>query len=310
MSVEAELARFAPDKDTLLTIGVFDGVHLGHKRLIAELVAQAGERDMRSGVVTFRRHPQEVLRPGAKIPFLTDLEERSRLLRNEGVEMVIPLSFTEEKSQLGAREFVGLLKRHLRMQGLVIGPDFALGRNREGGAEALRDLGQEMGFSLTVVSAKEVNGDVVSSTAVRQALAGGDVARVRKLLGHDFGLHGRVIAGAGRGVSLGFPTANLDFSLEQALPADGVYATWTYINGQAHEAMANVGQNPTFGDNQRAVEVFVVDYQGDLYGCDLKVDFVARLREEKKFDSVAELQKQMAEDVKKGKAILEAEVKN
>ena len=307
MSIEEELARLAPDKDMLLTIGVFDGVHLGHKCLISQLVAQARQQDLLSGVVTFRQHPQEVLQPQTKLPFLTDLVERSDLLRNEGVEVIIPLSFTVELARLSARQFLSLLKKYLRMRGLVIGPDFTLGRNREGNADTLRALGQEMNFSVTVVPAVIIDGEVVSSTAIRKALANGDMKKVHSLTGRPFNLHGRVVIGAGRGVALGFPTANLDIVLEQALPANGVYACWTYIDGQAYQSMTNIGQNPTFGDRKRAIEVYVVDYHGDLYGRELKLDIMERLRDEKKFSTVAELKEQMAEDVKHGKAILNSE---
>ncbi len=306
MSIEEELARVAPDKDMLLTIGVFDGVHLGHQYLISQLVAQARQQNLLSGVITFRHHPQ-VLQPETKLPFLTDLIERSDLLSNEGVKVIIPLTFTAESARLSTRQFLNLLKRYLRLRGLVIGPDFALGRNREGKADALRALGQEMDFSVTVVPAVIKDGEVVSSTTIRQALANGDIKRVRSLAGRPFNLHGRVVTGAGRGVALGFPTANLDIVSEQALPADGVYASWAYIDGRAYQSMANIGQNPTFGDRKRAVEVYVVDYQGDLYGRELKLNIMERLRDEKKFSTVAGLKKQMAEDVKHGKAILNSE---
>jgi len=307
MSIEEELARLSPDKDMLLAIGVFDGVHLGHKDLISQLVAQARQQDLLSGVVTFRQHPQEVLQPGTKLPFLTDLIERNYLLKDEGVEVIIPLTFTTESARLNARQFVGLLKKYLRLHGLIIGPDFALGRNREGNADTLRALGQEMNFSVMVVSAVMMNGEVVSSTAIRKALAEGDMKKVHSLAGRPFSLHGHVGTGAGRGVELGFPTANLDIAPEQALPADGVYACWAYIDGKVYQSMTNIGINPTFGGDKRAVEVYVVAYHGDLYGCELKIDIVERLRDEKKFKTVAELKRQVAEDVKRGKAILNSE---
>ena len=307
MVVEAELARFSPDKDMLLTIGVFDGVHLGHKDLISQLVAQARQQDLLSGVVTFRQHPQEVLQPQTRLPFLTDLTERSNLLKGEGVAVIIPLTFTAESAQLSARQFVDLLKKYLRMRGLVIGPDFALGRSREGNADTLCTLGKEMGFTVMVVPAVMINGEVVSSTAIRKALADGDMKKVRSLAGRPFSLHGQVVTGAGRGIALGFPTANLDIAPEQAVPADGVYATWAYIDGRTYPSLTNIGQNPTFNDRKRAAEVYVVDYQSDLYGHELKIDIVERLRDEKKFNTVAELKKQIAEDVKRGKAILNSE---
>jgi riboflavin kinase/FMN adenylyltransferase len=306
MLVEEELARLSPDKDTLITIGVFDGVHLGHKHLISQLVGRAEQENLLSAVVTFRQHPQQVLHPGTILPFLTDLAERERLLKNEGVDIIVPLAFTVETSRLSARDFISLLRKSLRMRGMVIGPDFALGRKREGNADALCAMGREMGFSVTVVPPVVIDGEVISSTAIRQALSNGDVHRVRRLAGRGFSLRGPVVAGAGRGVALGFPTANLGFGPEQALPADGVYASWVNINGEIFPAMTNIGTNPTFGDKRQAVEVYVVDYRGDLYGEEIQVEFVERLRGEKRFDNVEELKKQMAEDVKRGITLLSA----
>jgi len=305
MQVEKELAELSPNKDMLLTIGVFDGVHLGHQYLISQLTEHARQQNLLSGVVTFRQHPQNILSPQTKLPFLTDLTTRVELLKNEGVEAIITLSFTDELAQLSARQFVSLLKKYLRMRGMVIGPDFALGWNREGTANTLHALGQDMDFSVTVIPPMMVNGEMVSSTAVRQALADGDMKRVVSLIGHPFSLHGRVISGAGRGVGLGFPTANLDINSEQALPADGVYATRAFIDGKAYQAMTNIGQRPTFDGGERTVEVYVINYHGDLYQRKLKIDIIERLRGEKKFDTVEELKKQMTEDVKQGRAILD-----
>jgi riboflavin kinase/FMN adenylyltransferase len=163
-----------------------------------------------------------------------------------------------------------------------------------------------MGFSVTVVPAVILNGEVVSSTAIREALAKGDVEKVHRLTGRSFSLHGQVITGAGRGVALGFPTANLDIAPEQALPQDGVYATWAYIDGRVYQSMTNIGFNPTFGDRKRVVEIYIVDYRGDLYGRELKVEIMERLRAEKKFSTVEELKQQVAEDIKRGRAILDA----
>jgi len=310
MQVEEELVGLLPKKDMLLTIGVFDGVHLGHKYLLSQLAEHARRQDLLSGVVTFRQHPQEVLSPQTRLPFLTDLAERTNLLKNEGVEAIIPLSFTSEIAQLSARQFVSLLMRYLRMRGLVIGSDFTLGRNREGNIDSLRTLGQDMNFTVTVISLIMINGEVVSSTAIRNALANGDMKRVLNLAGHPFSLNGRVTSGAGRGLELGFPTANLDIVPEQALPADGVYATWAYIDGKAFKSMTNVGKRPTFGGSQRTVEVYVLDYHSDLYGCELRIDIMARLRSEGRFDTVDKLKKQITEDIEQGRAILNSRGRN
>ena len=310
MQVEEELVGLLPKKDMLLTIGVFDGVHLGHKYLLSQLAEHARQQDLLSGVVTFRQHPQEVLSPQTRLPFLTDLAERTNLLKNEGVEAIIPLSFTSEIAQLSARQFVSLLMRYLRMRGLVIGSDFTLGRNREGNIDSLRTLGQDMNFTVTVIPLIMIDGEVVSSTAIRNALANGDMKRVLNLAGRPFSLNGRVTSGAGRGLELGFPTANLDIVPEQALPADGVYATWAYIDGKAFKSMTNVGKRPTFGGSQRTVEVYVLDYHSDLYGCELRIDIMARLRSEGRFDTVDKLKKQITEDIEQGRAILNSRGRN
>ena len=310
MQIEKELAKLSPKKDMLLTIGVFDGVHLGHKHLISQLTERARQQDLLSGVVTFRQHPQDVLSPQTKLPFLTSLTQRTNLLKNEGVEAIITLSFTNELAQLSTRQFVSLLKKCLRMRGIVIGPDFALGRNREGSPNALRALGLDMNFSVTVIPPLTVNGEVASSTAIRKALADGDMKRVANLAGCSFSLHGRVITGSGRGLGLGFPTANLGIDSEQALPADGVYATWAYIDDKAYQSITNIGQRPTFGSSERTVEVYILNYHRDLYGLELGINIIERLRGEKMFDTVEELKEQITKDVKQGKAILDSQGRN
>jgi riboflavin kinase/FMN adenylyltransferase len=167
-----------------------------------------------------------------------------------------------------------------------------------------------MNFTVTVIPPIMINGEIVSSTAIRNALTDGNMTRVRNLTGRYFSVSGRVIAGTGRGARLGFPTANLELDPAQALPIDGVYATRAYIGSRDYESMTNIGKNPTFGSNQRTVEVYIVDYQGDLYGQELKIDIIERLRNEKQFDSVEELKKQIAEDIKQGRTILASRGRN
>ena len=306
MLVEEELARFSSKQDSVLTIGVFDGVHLGHKHLLAELLSQARQKKMLAGVVTFRQHPEDLLSSGKKLPFITDIETRIKLLHEAGVDFVVPLSFNAQLARLDARLFTGLLQKYLKMRGLVVGPDFALGKARQGDIDTLKKLGRELDFSVTIVSPLTLNGEVVSSTAIRKALADGDMEKYNSLTGHPFSLHGRVITGAGRGEELGFPTANLDVSLGQAMPPDGVYAGLAHINGKVHQSMTNIGRNPTFGKNERTIESFLLDYSGDLYGHELSVDFISRLRDEIKFKNIEELKKQVTEDVRQGKIILDA----
>lgn len=304
MSVEEELAGLTPQKGMLLTIGVFDGVHLGHKYLLSALVEQARLKDLISGVVTFKQHPQRLLKPQSSLPFLTNLPQKIKLLKDEGVEAIITLSFTLELAQTGAHQFVSLLQKYLRMRGLVLGPDFSLGRNKEGNVAVLRALGQSMNFSLTVVPEITTNEEVVSSTAIRNTLSRGNMRKVHDMLGRYFSLEGRVISGTGRGVELGFPTANLDIDPERALPADGIYATWTYIENQRYQSVTNIGKRPTFGENEQTVEVYILNFQGNLYRHELKIDIIKRLRREQRFNTIEELKKQIEEDIKQARAIL------
>ena len=305
MQIEQELEQFSPLKETILTVGVFDGVHLGHKFLISKLVNLARQCDLLSGIVTFRQHPRDLLSPKTKLLYLCSIEEREVLLKNEGVDIVAVVSFNRELANLSARDFINLLKKYLKMKGLVIGPDFALGKNREGDAATLRALGEEMDFTVTVVAPQKINGDVASSTAIRQALAIGDMGKVTRLLGRSFSLQGKVAAGEHRGTGMGFPTVNLSINTKMAIPPDGVYATRAHIKGQEFQAVTNIGRRPTFGDNnERTVESFILNYDQDIYGKQVRIDIIQRLRDEKRFDNVEDLKKQIAEDVKLGAEIL------
>jgi riboflavin kinase/FMN adenylyltransferase len=304
MQVEEELARHSPGKETLLAIGVFDGVHLGHKRLLSRLTELTEREGLLGGVVTFHPHPREVLSARSDFVYLTTVAEKVDLLRAEGVEAVITLPFTPELAQLTAREFVILLQKHLRMRGMVVGPDFALGKDREGYADVLVALGRELDFSMTVIPEVTINGDVISSTTIRNALTDGNIKQVTRLLGRFYSLQGKVTTGAGRGTGLGFPTANLVVDPKKALPPEGVYVTWAYLDGQPYQSMTNIGRRLTFGEKELTIEVLLLNYQDDLYGRELKIDIVERLRDEKRFDSVDELKEQIAADVEQGRAIL------
>ena len=306
MLVEEELSRISPEKNTAITIGVFDGVHQGHKHLLSLLKEQAEKQDLLTGVVTFRQHPEDVLFPKEKLPFLTDMKTRTELLKNEGVDFVVPLTFNTELARLKPQNFLALLQKHLKMKHLIVGTDFALGKGRVGDAASLEKLSREMGFDFTAVPPLEMDGEIVSSTAIREAMAAGNMPRVRKLAGHYFSLHGKVVPGTGQGEGLGFPTANLNVNKGQALPPDGVYASWAHINGNSYESMTNVGLCPTFEHEKRTIETYILEYSGDLYGSDLSVDLVGKLRDEEKFTSIAELKTQIDKDIKNGKSILES----
>jgi riboflavin kinase/FMN adenylyltransferase len=303
--VEEEISRFTPVRDTLLTIGVFDGVHLGHQFLLSELVTRARERNLLGGVVTFRQHPRDYFFPKNKLSFLMTLSERERVLRKVGVDVVAALSFKSEMAGLTARDFLILLQKYLHMKGLVIGPDTAVGKDREGTVEVIKRLGAEMGFDVNVVAPKQINGEIVSSTLIRKAIADGDITRVTRMLGRPLSLHGKVTSGHHRGTGLGFPTANIVSSARQALPPDGVYVTWAHVGHKRYRSVTNIGLRPTFGNsNRRNVEVFILDYDNDIYGKPLRIELIERLREERKFDSIDALKRQIEDDVRRGREIL------
>lgn len=302
--VEEEIACFSTEKETALTIGVFDGVHLGHRHLLSHLINQARGKDLISGVITFRFHPQHVLQPQNHLPYLTSLKERIKLLETAGVEIVIPLTFSPELAQVSAEEFVSWIRKHLKMRLLIVGPDFALGRNREGNAARLRSIGAEASFSLEVVSPMLLEGEVISSTVIRQALMRGDITTAHKLLGRPFSLSGEIVHGAGRGRSLGFPTANLAVDATQLIPADGVYVTRAYVADKLFSSVTSIGPRLTFGSQERTVEVHLLDTQKDLYQQELRIEFLERLRHNRQFASAAELVTQIERDVEQARAIL------
>ena len=309
MPIEEELAKIKPQKESLLTIGVFDGVHLGHQHLLAHLRDEAQRMGCLSGVITFKSHPEAVLSTKNKLLWLNDLETRINLLRGLGIDLVVALPFSSELAQLTARRFTQLLKDYLKMRGLIIGPDFALGRNREGDTENLRLLGKEIGFSVEAIPAVVIDGQVVSSSAIRQALAQGDMSRVEKLFGRYFSLSGQVVSGDGRGRALGFPTANLEVKSEQALPSDGVYVTIAHVGNKLIPAVTNIGLRPTFEVSKRVVETYLLDCKAELLGQRFTIDLVDKLRDEKRFDSAEKLKSQIVRDVGQARQILSERMK-
>lgn len=292
-----------------MTVGVFDGVHLGHRFLIDTLKERAAGRDLLSVALTFECHPMEVLKPACPLPWLTTVEERLDLIRSLGVGMALALPFNSAVAAMPARDFLVALRQNLRMKGVVAGPDFALGRGREGSPEVLRSLGREMGFTVEHVPPLIVDGIAVSSTAVRQAVARGDVRLFFKLVGRYYALRGEVIRGAERGRSLGFPTANLAVEPLRATPADGVYATFAIFEGRRYPSVTNIGTRPTFEDGARLAETYILGYRGDLYGNELRIELVERLRDERRFSSVAGLVEQMNKDAQRARSVLEVEAK-
>jgi riboflavin kinase/FMN adenylyltransferase len=290
-----------------LTLGNFDGVHRGHQALVAAVVEEARVREGTAVVLTFEPHPARIISPERAPRALMTVEQRAEVLASLGVDRVVALPFTLELSRKSPEEFAALVLRDtVGATLLAVGPDFRFGRGRAGGLETLTRLGPELGFAVRAVPAVDHGGAPISSTRVREALDEGAVAEATALLGRRFFIDGGVVRGAGRGRSLGVPTANLEPVNEQ-LPARGVYACWCRASpaGKPLPGVVNIGIRPTFGEGEPTVEVHLLDFEGDLYGRVLRVEFAERLREERRFPDVAALEQQIGEDVGAARRVLE-----
>lgn len=292
--------------DVWLTIGSFDGVHLGHQRVVREIVAGAHRAGDPAVVLTFYPHPAAVLRKRQDPFYLTTPDERAHLLGALGVDVVITHPFNLDVAAMTARQFMTYLQAHLGIKRLFVGFNFALGRGREGDVPTLSRLGDELGYTVHVVPAVVVDGEVVSSSQIRAYLAEGNVGRVARLLGRPFQINGRVVRGDGRGKSLGFPTANLSVWAERALPKAGVYVCRAQVNGKIWGAVTNVGVRPTFEDEPvpPRVETHILDFNDDIYGEEVYLEFLMYLRDEMRFPNPQSLVEQIRADVAKAKQIL------
>ena len=306
-SLHDELGTIGPLGPTAVTVGVFDGVHRGHVHVIDRLRRSADTRGLTVVVLTFANHPLTVLRPETPLVLLSPFSERLALLRACGVEHVTAITFTRELSHWSAEQFVTALKTALDMRHLVIGPDFALGHGREGTIPVLTGLGERLGFTVEAVEPLLLDGTAVNSTAIREALGAGDLEWAARCLGRPFSLSAPVERGEGRGgATLGFPTANLALDDAQALPADGIYAAWLDADGVRHASAASVGTKPTFHEHgDRTVEAFVLDFEGDLYGKQVRLEFVRRLRGQERFEDAEALAARIRRDVEETRAVLE-----
>ncbi len=293
------------DSHSVVAVGVFDGVHLGHQRLLHQLLEMASARQGIPTVVTFANHPDQVLH-GSAPPLIVSVQHRLRLLRRAGVLRLVLLEFEPRLQNMTAREFAEeLLVEKLRTRGLLLGYDSALGKDRQGTPQHFRDLGSNMGFQVATGAPFEVDGQPVSSTAIRKAIAVGDLARARTYLGRFPSALGQVEHGEARGRTLGFPTANVALTLG-AIPPSGVYAVEAVVDGDTFAAVANLGTRPTFDGGKRSLEVHLLDYDGNLYDRELEVTFRQLLRDERKFDGPDDLKAQIAKDVAATRACLRA----
>jgi riboflavin kinase / FMN adenylyltransferase len=314
MEVLRDQARCpSPPEGTVVTIGAYDGVHLGHRSVIRLVRQRAAERGLRSAVVTFDRHPAAVVRPESAPRLLTDLEQKLELLADTGIDYCLVIAFDEARSRESAEDFVKeVLVDCLNAADVVVGEDFHFGHRRAGNVPLLRRLGSELGFEVDGIELVGDEGgpggdEPVSSTRIRRALVGGDLAVANRLLGRDYEVRGVVALGDKRGRELGFPTANVSVPGDILLPADGIYAGWfERPDGSVHASAISLGRRPTFYSEAHVslLEAHLLNFDGDLYDEHVKVRFVTRLRDQVRFDSVEALVEQIGRDVDRTRELL------
>ena len=299
MLVYRSLDTYDPAPDTIATLGTFDGLHLGHVSILGRLLDRQRERPQaRTLVISFDPHPRTVLQPDSALPLLHTLEEKIDGLDRLGIDALLILPFTQEFSRLSSQDFIhDILVEALHIKTLVVGYDHRFGRNRTGDFSELYAAARQLGFEVEEIPAHQIDESSVSSTKIRSALHLGDVQGAARLLGYRYSLRAEVVPGNQRGRDLGFPTANLYLPDSRKLvPLFGVYAVWVESPGGRWPGMMNIGYRPTFGDGGLSMEVHLIDFAGDLYGQTLRVEFVNRIRAEKKFRSADELVAQLHSD--------------
>jgi len=305
VEIVRSLAPGLAERPAVLTMGKFDGLHLGHQRLIGTAVERARDLGMISAVLTWDPHPNAVLRPDQPLRLLTTVEERAEQIAALGPDLLIVAPFTRETMATAAQDYMAQICAALPLRELWVGEDFAMGRGRAGDVPSLMAIGRDLGFAVGAVSKIVIDGAPVSSSRVRELLGAGDVGGAVPLLGRPFGLRGVVVEGDKRGRQIGFPTANVAIDPDHVLPADGVYACLVEHEGRRLLAVTNIGVRPTFNGLRRTVEAHLLDWSGDLYGRSIRVEFVQRLRGEQKFSGVEALVAQIRQDADKARALLQ-----
>ncbi len=295
------------DRPSMVTVGVFDGLHRGHQFLIQKLVKQAHASDRLAVVLTFFPHPDVVLRGLEGRYYLTSPDMRAHLLGELGVDVIVTHPFDDRVRQVRAKDFVDQLCNHLRLSSLWATADFALGYQREGNIDFLREQGHQKGFTVETIDLLTNDGQVIRSANIRSALREGDISLANHFLGRPYAVGGEVVHGEKRGRQIGFPTANLDSWPQLILPQNGVYACWAYLGDETFKAVTNIGHRPTFSGDGITVEAHLLDFDRDIYGQHLSLDFVERLRGEVKFSSIEALVAQIKQDVINGREILRAD---
>ena len=289
-------------KQAVLTLGNFDGLHLGHQRIIRKVRERAASLGVSSVVYTFEPHPLKVVAPNKSPALILDIEDKARIIEALGIDYMVIARFTKEFAARHPREFVEAELRPVAAD-VCVGHDFSFGKGKTGTADYLKELGEELGFGVHVIPAYKKGGEVVSSSRIRRRITEGEVREAAALLGRNFAIKGKVVRGRTIGKEIGFPTANIRTQSE-IVPGDGVYAAFAVVGEARHRAVVNIGMAPTFGGKERSIEVHILGFRDNIYGKRVRVEFVRRLRGEKAFASTEALQRQIRRDIKRSERIL------
>lgn len=306
MQIFEDINKIQKNINTVLTLGTFDGIHLGHQEIIKELINRSVKNDFRNVVITFYPHPRTVVTNSFDIKLLTTKDEKQKIFENLGVQNLLTINFTKEFASLSPEEFINqYLIDSVGVSEIILGHDHHFGKGRGGNAQLLMQISKERGFSVKIIEPFYVDNEIVSSTKIRNALLTGDVKKANKMLGRNYSFTGTVVSGDKRGRELGYPTANINLSSpDKLLPAIGVYAVYVFVGGEKHKGLLSIGNRPTFyNDGEVVTEVYLYEFNREIYGETLTVELLERLRGEEKFNSADDLVEQMNKDKNDGQKI-------
>jgi riboflavin kinase/FMN adenylyltransferase len=312
LKVYNHISEFPKDRETCVTIGTFDGVHTGHRKILNRLIDSAKKNQYQSTLLTFFPHPRMVLQQNTGLKLINTMKEKKLILEETGLDNLIIHPFSKEFSRLTAQEYVkDVLVDQLNTKQVIIGYDHRFGRNRTADINDLKKYGQQYDFSVDKISKQEIDDVAISSTKIRESLESGDIQKANNYLKEPFFMTGKVIKGFGRGKGFGFPTANLFIEEDYKLiPNNGVYVSSSIINDQQYYGLTNIGTNPTVNGTKRSIETYFIDFDSDLYDKEISVSLLHKLRDEKKFDNVEVLKKAMQEDKKQALSFIRKNEKN
>ncbi|MCH2304447.1 MAG: bifunctional riboflavin kinase/FAD synthetase [SAR202 cluster bacterium] len=299
MLIDEEISDFKSINSHTISIGVFDGVHKGHKYFLSKLLSESKKSQSTPTVITFKTHPLSLLNPTIKIKNITTTNDKIKMIKNFGITSVIPVTFDRNLSELSGEEFINKIKSIIKISSLFIGPDFSIGKNRETNNTNIKDLSHKLNFKVFEIPKIKQDSLIIRSTNIRSLITDGKVNLASKMLGYPFFIKGLVIKGLSRGKKLGFPTANIKIPDNIILPSNGIYATHVSIGKNKYFGATSIGNNPTFNETDKTIETFIIGFNDDIYNKNICLEFIHRIRDEIKFSSANKLSIQMANDVEK-----------